>query len=349
MRIETVAASLRELAENCPENFRCFALLVAAEHARIAGSGREHVLPLFEQAVAYAADTGNVQQEALASDLCGRMLLNLGDTTAATDHFACAYRAYGEWGALAKTRQMRRRVGHLLAASEAAFDLSQTGARGDDEPALTALDVKSVLKVAQAIASEIELEGLLRTLLTIAIENAGAARGVFLQVRDDEVVPVIEASAENDRVEVRRAEAQGDARSLAHGVVRYVRRTRQDVVIGDASTDERFAGHAKDYGGARSILCVPVAHQGRLSGILYLDHALSRAFTPARTEMVRVIASQAAIAFENAQLYADMKSEVERRGAAERALRDALAELESLKNRLEAENVYLQEEIGYST
>ena len=97
-------------------------------------------------------------------------------------------------------RQMRRRVGHLLGASEAAVDRSQTGARGDDEPALTALDVKSVLKVAQAIASEIELEGLLRTLLTIAIENAGAARGVFLQVRDDEVVPVLEASAENDRV-----------------------------------------------------------------------------------------------------------------------------------------------------
>jgi predicted ATPase/transcriptional regulator with GAF, ATPase, and Fis domain len=345
-RIETVAGSLRELAENCPENFHCFALLVAAEYARITGNGREHVLPLYEQAIAYAAESGNVQQEALASDLCGRMLLTLGDTVAATDHFSRAYRAYGTWGALAKLRQMRRRVGHLLAASEEVVDLSQPAPRADDELTLTALDVKSVLKVAQVIASEIELEGLLRTLLTIAIENAGAERGVFLQVRDDEVIPVIEATAENERVEVRRPGTQADAPVLAHGVVRYVRRTRQDVVIADASTDERFAGHAQDYGGARSILCVPVAHQGRLRGILYLDHALSGAFTPARTEMVRVLAAQAAIAFENAQLYEDMKSEVERRGAAERALRDALTELESLKNRLEAENVYLQEEIG---
>jgi predicted ATPase/transcriptional regulator with GAF, ATPase, and Fis domain len=346
LRIETVAGSLRELAENCPENFRCFALLVEAEYARIAGNGREQVLPLYEQAVAYAAETGNVQQEALASDLCGRMLLGLGDTGTATAHLSRAYRAYAAWGAHAKLRQMRRRFGHLLATSEDVVDQSQMALRADDEPALTALDVKSVLKVAQAVASEIELEGLLRTLLTIAIENAGAERGVFLQVRDDEVVPVIEATAENDRVEVRRPETRTGARVLAHGVVRYVRRTRQDVVIADASTDERFAGHPQDYGGARSILCVPVAHQGRLSGILYLDHALSGAFTPARTEMVRVLAAQAAIAFENAQLYADMKSEVERRGAAERALRDALAELESLKNRLEAENVYLQEEIG---
>ena len=345
-RIGTVAGSLRELAESCPENFRCFSLLVEAEQARIAGRGREHAVPLFEQAVAYAADTGNVQQEALASDLCGRMLLNLGDNVAAAGHFARAYRAYGVWGAVAKLSQMRRRVGHLLPVSEDTIDRSQPGASADAEQAITALDVKSVLKVAQAIASEIELEGLLRTLLTIAIENAGAARGVFLQVRDDDVVPVIEAIAENERVEVRRAEVQNNTRVLAQGVVRYVRRTRHDVVIPDALTDERFAGSAQDYGGARSILCVPVAHQGRLSGILYLDHALSGAFTPARTEMVRVLAAQAAIAFENAQLYEDMKNEVERRGAAERALRDALAELEILKNRLEAENVYLQEEIG---
>jgi predicted ATPase len=84
-RIEAAADSLRQLAESCPENFRCFSLLVEAERRRISGSGREHVLPLYEQAVTYAADTGNVQQEALVSDLCGRMLLRLGETTAAAD------------------------------------------------------------------------------------------------------------------------------------------------------------------------------------------------------------------------------------------------------------------------
>ena len=77
------------------------------------------------------------------------MLLNLGDASAAAPHFSRAYRAYSAWGALAKTRQMRRRVGHLLTASDAATDLSPVDARGDDELALTALDVKSVLKVAR--------------------------------------------------------------------------------------------------------------------------------------------------------------------------------------------------------
>jgi formate hydrogenlyase transcriptional activator len=116
-------------------------------------------------------------------------------------------------------------------------------------------------------------------------------------------------------------------------------------VIGDAMKDERFAGLAAHHRAARSVLCVPVGHQGRMIGILYLEHALSEAFGVERIEIVRILATQAAIAFENARLYENMKSEVLRRGAAERALRDALTELETLKNRLEAENVYLQEEI----
>jgi formate hydrogenlyase transcriptional activator len=169
---------------------------------------------------------------------------------------------------------------------------------------------------------------------------------VFFQAQADDMVPVIEAVAGNDSVEVRRTVTDSTASPLALGIVRYVRRTRQDIVIGDTSTDERFGGIAREAAAAHSVLCVPIAHQGRLTGILFLQHSLSGAFTPARTEIVRVLAAQAAIALANAQLYAEMKNEVERRGEAERALRDALGQVEALKNRLQAENVYLQEEIG---
>jgi formate hydrogenlyase transcriptional activator len=126
-----------------------------------------------------------------------------------------------------------------------------------------------------------------------------------------------------------------------------VQRTGQDVVLGNATTDERFAGDPYiSRSRAKSILCVPVAHQGRLRGILYLENGLTTdAFTLDRIEVMRILAAQAAISLENARLYEDMKNEVARRTAAEHALRDALSEVEGLKNRLEAENVYLQEEI----
>ena len=117
--------------------------------------------------------------------------------------------------------------------------------------------------------------------------------------------------------------------------------------MGDATRDERFAGDGYILASrSKSILCVPVAHQGRLRGILYLENNLTTdAFTPDRIEVMRILAAQTAISLENARLYENMKSEVERRTAAEQALREALSEVEALKNRLEAENVYLQEEI----
>ena len=91
---------------------------------------------------------------------------------------------------------------------------------------------------------------------------------------------------------------------------------------------------------------MPVSHQGRLGGVLYLENDLTAdAFTPQRSEMMRILAAQAAISLENARLYEGMAGEVARRTQAEAALREALDEVEGLKNRLEAENVYLQEEI----
>jgi transcriptional regulator with GAF, ATPase, and Fis domain len=118
-------------------------------------------------------------------------------------------------------------------------------------------------------------------------------------------------------------------------------------VIDNATADDRFSGDPYIAAGSvRSLLCVPVSHQGRLGGILYLENDLTaNAFTPQRAELMRILAAQAAISLENARLYADMAGEVERRAEAERALREALGEVEALKNRLQAENVYLQEEI----
>jgi formate hydrogenlyase transcriptional activator len=215
------------------------------------------------------------------------------------------------------------------------------------ESETASLDMATVLKVARAVAIEIELEGLLKQLLRIALENAGAGRAVFLEDRDGALLVEGEAVADPPVVRVRVSETADDPAALALSVVRYVRRTGHDVVVGNAATDDRFSNdpYVKAVK-ARSLLCVPVSHQGRTTGMLYLENNLATdAFTPQRVEMMRVLASQAAISLENARLYDGMKAEVERRTRAEGSLREALAELEVLKNRLEAENVYLQEEI----
>ena len=58
---------------------------------------------------------------------------------------------------------------------------------------------------------------------------------------------------------------------------------------------------------ARSILCLPLINQAKLIGVLYLENNLARSvFAPARIAVLKLLASQAAIALENTRLYRDL-------------------------------------------
>ena len=70
-QLVTAEQSLAKLAETCPENFRCFSLLLSAEIKRVE-SQLESAAILCEEAIGYAHQTSNLQQEALANELCGR-------------------------------------------------------------------------------------------------------------------------------------------------------------------------------------------------------------------------------------------------------------------------------------
>lgn len=324
--------SVAVLARSCPENFRCWALLLEAEGERLAGRP-EAAWALYEDAIRFARDTDSLQNEALANELCGRLWHEHGREKVAAVYLGEARRSHLEWGALAKVRQLDEQHPGLALVSR------ETGG--------SSLDVGSVTKAAQVLAGEIVLEELLRKLMQIVLENAGAQRGFFLQEKEGALFIEAEGHVGDETTRVLSSQPLESSVGLCRAVVQYVRKTGARLVIGDAATDERFSSDpyvldAKP----KSILCVPVAHQAAIDGILYLENNLTtEAFTSDRVLVLDVLASQAAISLANARLYREKSEEVERRKLAEEDLRGALAEVETLKNRLQAENVYLQEEI----
>jgi GAF domain-containing protein len=90
------------------------------------------------------------------------------------------------------------------------------------------------------------------------------------------------------------------------------------VVLADAALDDRFRGDRYiARARPRSILCVPMVHQGRLSGVMCLENdAATNVFDPARVELIQFLAAQAAIAIENATLYQELERRVAERTAA---------------------------------
>ena len=91
-------------------------------------------------------------------------------------------------------------------------------------------------------------------------------------------------------------------------ILEQVIRTQSQVILDDARGRNAFAGD--EYIGckqARSLLCLPLLKQAELIGVLYLENSLaSHVFTPARIAVLKLLASQAAIALENARLYSDV-------------------------------------------
>jgi len=342
--IEEELLSIRDylsaLAESCPENFLGSSLLVHAEVERL-GLRDTEAMSLYEEAIRHARDAGLVGEQALANLLFGRYWLSRENETVAGIYLFEARRLFAEWGASAVSARIDERHGAVLDALRPGREDAKV------EGAAVSVDAATVAKAAHAIAVEVETDGLLRRLVRIAIENAGAERGFFIRERDGRLVVEAEGGVDPDRAEVVRSVPIDACDGVARGVVQYVRQTRTSVVLGDARTDERFSSDPRIASGAvRSILCVPVVHQGRFAGILYLENGLADdAFPNERIEVIRMLSTHAAIAIENARLYDGMRDEVDRRRRAEEGLRVALAEVKTLKDRLEAENVYLQEEI----
>src|SRR6202035_2984544 len=155
----------------------------------------------------------------------------------------------------------------------------------------------------------IVLEKLIDTLMRTAVEHAGAERGLLILARGDEYRIEAEATTGSEEVKVDLRQKSPSAAYLPESVFRYVIRTKESLLLHDASGDSQFAA-ADDYirkHHARSVLCLPILKQTRLLGMLYLENNLTNgAFTPARMAILKLLASEAAISIENARLYRDL-------------------------------------------
>jgi PAS domain S-box-containing protein len=290
-------------AENCPENFENRAALVGAEIARIEGREFE-AMRLYEQAIRSAHANGFVHNEALAYEIAARFYGACGFDKIADAYQREARYGYARWGADAKVRQLAQLYPHIREEQPVPGPASTIVAP------VELLDLATVIKVSQAVSGEIVLEKLIDKLMRSAIEHAGAERGLLVVPRGDELQIQAEATTSGKDVTVRLRDASFMPAALPESVVHYVMRTQESVILDDASVRNPFS--ADPYivqHRARSVLCMPLINQARLTGVLYLENNLTpRVFTLDRITVLKVLASQAAISLENTRLYRDLEN-----------------------------------------
>ena len=289
-------------AEHCPENFENRAALVAGEIARIEGRELE-AERLYEEAIRSARKHGFIHNEAIAHELAGRFYAARGFEIIADTYLRNARSCYVRWGADGKVRQLDQRYPHLR--QELAAGLPT----GTIIASIGQLDLATVLKMSQAVSSENILDELVERLLVLAVESAGAERCLLILPRADQQRIEAEATILGDTVGVQLRQAPVTPADLPQSVLRYTIRTQDSVILDDALCPNEFSGDEYFHKArVRSVLCLPLVKQAKLIGVLYLENSLTpNVFTPSRTEVLKLLASQAAISLENDRLNTDLQ------------------------------------------
>ncbi len=298
---------LKLWAMHCPENFLHKRQLIAAEIARVTGRDQDG-FKLYDQAITSARENEYVQNEAIAHELLAGACQQSGYEIMARAHLIEAHNGFLRWGATAKTRLMEEKHSYLKTRPSRPKSGYSTTAGHTTSGAAEALDLASVIKVSQIISSEINLEKLLKNLMNIVIENAGARRGILLLNKEGKLRIEAEGTADTEDHIVLQSIPIEDNNTFSNFIVNYVERTQQDVVLEDASNEGMFIKDKYILDTAsKSILCMPITHHGKMTGILYLENNLATSvFTPDRLELLKILLSQIAISIENANLYANL-------------------------------------------
>lgn len=283
--------------------------LMAAELARVEGREAE-ALDLYEKAIAGAVASGYLHHAAIANECAAKLHLAKGRPKAALGYVIEARYLYDRWGATRKVEMMDKAYRELLGAIEPAA-LGRAGADYNTATITTtfgapSLDLHSLLKAARIISLETDLATLLRAIMRISLENAGARRGTLLLLRGDELVVEAEATVDSTEAAVLRSVALAETRDLPHSILQYVARTNEEVVVGDALKHDLLASDPYIVTSrCRSLLALPLLSRGVLVAILYMENQqLVDAFTAERLAALRLLNTQAAISLENALLRA---------------------------------------------
>jgi predicted ATPase/signal transduction histidine kinase len=313
--IKEATARFAQWSTRCPANFAGRHALLEAEIARIEGRDLDAIRS-YEAACSIARSAGRMLDKALALELSARFFAARGLDTAACVHLREARARYAQAGA--HTNVARLEAEHSFLRGEPARGVATIGTRVEN------LELATVVRVLQALSSDIRLEKWLEQFMTLALHDAGAERAILFAPSTSGLECLAEAKTDAVGVTVRATQDP----PVAASILRYVARTRETVLLDDAATspyaDDPYIASRR----SRSVLCLPLVRSGTLAGVLYLENDLAKAaFTPERTTVLKLVVAQAAVFIENARLYTKLQHENEARKRTEDALRRSEAYL----------------------
>lgn len=300
-------------AKGSPGNYNQHYYLLEAEQFTIKNKF-DKALRFYEKSIESAKTNNVVYVEAIANEraalLCSRTQLIKQKQIYLQD----AWSAYNRWGAIAKSKQLEINFPEVFKPSDNR-DEQSTGIASTMMSSKKALDLASVLKASQSIATEVKYDDLLKKLMHIAIENAGAERGCLLLFKGNQLCIEAVGVTGTVGIEILPSVPLTEMNIAPKSILNYCWRSEECIVVNDAMTEERFSSDPyilenKPF----SVMCLPITAQGRKNGLLYLENNLLKGvFNKNRIDLLQMLSGQIGISIENALLYETLEEKVSER------------------------------------
>ena len=310
--IQAAKAKLEEWANISPKNFKHKLLLVEAEVLEVCGKECE-AIKLYKEAVNLAVENEFIGDAAVISEETSNFYSRLSYPEMTLFYLKEALYYYEKWGAIGKVKAINEVVNDIYLKypdlkdkDKALIDNSKSSFYNE----LNNLDLNVAIEASRAISSEIELDELLKKLIKLLVNNAGAQEGYLLLKKENEFLIEAQYNVEkHNSTIILNSESYKESYKLSEGIVNYVIKSKENVILNNAVNNNSFIND--DYIKMRkpkSVLCTPIIYKNSLIGIIYLQNNITaNVFDESRIRIVQLLGTQAAISIENAFMYRKIK------------------------------------------
>ncbi len=155
--------------------------------------------------------------------------------------------------------------------------------------------LKALFEIGRAMNSTLKLQDLLDLIIDKAIEVTKASSGSIMLVDREEKRLIIRAARGLSADVMKNVKLK-----IGEGVTGWVAEKGVPLLVPDVSKDERYRSVNEK---VRSELAVPMIREGKVIGVINVDHYELDAFTLTDLETLSTLASSATVAIRNAELF----------------------------------------------
>lgn len=284
-----------------PENFLHYYTIFKAEYLYHKGETTQGN-QIYKQADKLLEECSILRDKAIILEILARHYSHIGESRISQYLLYNSYKDYLFWGAVGKAKHMKETYASIRILEKSLLTSPLENSIGSFSSSLLnanqLIDLMSIIKVSQAISSELHLDNLFKIIVDTVLKNMGAEKAYFIYEMDGEWIIFSDSSSA----------PLGTESNISYSIFLEAVKNHKPICLDDALNNNKYK--TDEYiimNNVRSLFCFPLLSKGNVIGLWYLENNLiPGAFGDERQEILTILSAQITISLENARIYREL-------------------------------------------